>query len=356
MSLITRCPACGTMFKVVPDQLRISEGWVRCGHCAEVFDASANMQQDAATAPAAYVAPPPTYAFQDSYSLAPAYSQAPVQVTAPPASQVFAESTPLTSSPAARERAGPDSRAPSSNFSDSELDRNLYKLLVDESAQESVPQEGGAPSIPQPASLPASRTARLEAFDDSRIDPEGPVSDSTLEGVSFVRDARRKAFWRRPAIRALLSAVVLVLLCVLGLQVAVQERDRIAAMEPRTRPLLQELCSQLQCAVEPLRQIESIVINSSAFSKLRADTYRLSITVKNNAPLALAMPAIELALTDSGDQPVVRRVLMPADLGAAAPNASPVLAAGGEWSGTFPISVAGSNARIVGYRLLAFYP
>jgi predicted Zn finger-like uncharacterized protein len=34
MSLITRCPACGTMFKVVPDQLRISEGWVRCGQCS----------------------------------------------------------------------------------------------------------------------------------------------------------------------------------------------------------------------------------------------------------------------------------------------------------------------------------
>ena len=44
MSLITRCPACGTMFKVVPDQLRISEGWVRCGQCDEVFDASLNMQ------------------------------------------------------------------------------------------------------------------------------------------------------------------------------------------------------------------------------------------------------------------------------------------------------------------------
>src|SRR5688572_24412290 len=44
MSLITRCPACGTMFKVVPDQLRISEGWVRCGHCREVFDATAHLQ------------------------------------------------------------------------------------------------------------------------------------------------------------------------------------------------------------------------------------------------------------------------------------------------------------------------
>ena len=44
MSLITRCPACGTMFNVVTDQLKVSQGWVRCGHCAEVFDASLHMQ------------------------------------------------------------------------------------------------------------------------------------------------------------------------------------------------------------------------------------------------------------------------------------------------------------------------
>src|SRR5687768_16046790 len=53
MSLITRCPACGTMFKVVPDQLRISEGWVRCGHCAGVFDATAHLQPDDEKAAAA---------------------------------------------------------------------------------------------------------------------------------------------------------------------------------------------------------------------------------------------------------------------------------------------------------------
>ena len=44
MSLVTSCPACGTMFRVVPDQLKISEGWVRCGHCAEVFDATERMR------------------------------------------------------------------------------------------------------------------------------------------------------------------------------------------------------------------------------------------------------------------------------------------------------------------------
>ena len=47
MSMITGCPACGTLFRVVPDQLKISDGWVRCGHCSEVFDATTHLQADA---------------------------------------------------------------------------------------------------------------------------------------------------------------------------------------------------------------------------------------------------------------------------------------------------------------------
>ena len=43
MSMATRCTACGTVFRVVPDQLRVSKGWVRCGRCAEVFNAVAQM-------------------------------------------------------------------------------------------------------------------------------------------------------------------------------------------------------------------------------------------------------------------------------------------------------------------------
>src|SRR5205085_9077524 len=46
MSLITSCPTCGTMFRVVPDQLKISEGWVRCGHCSEVFDATSHLSDE----------------------------------------------------------------------------------------------------------------------------------------------------------------------------------------------------------------------------------------------------------------------------------------------------------------------
>jgi predicted Zn finger-like uncharacterized protein len=39
MSLATRCTSCGTAFRVVQDQLKVSEGWVRCGRCDVVFNA-----------------------------------------------------------------------------------------------------------------------------------------------------------------------------------------------------------------------------------------------------------------------------------------------------------------------------
>lgn len=40
MALMTACPQCQTQFKIVPDQLRLHNGLVRCGACNHVFDAS----------------------------------------------------------------------------------------------------------------------------------------------------------------------------------------------------------------------------------------------------------------------------------------------------------------------------
>src|SRR5665647_947691 len=60
MSLITRCPTCETLFRVVPDQLRVSDGWVRCGQCDEIFDASLHLLATSLkeAAPAVHPEPP----------------------------------------------------------------------------------------------------------------------------------------------------------------------------------------------------------------------------------------------------------------------------------------------------------
>jgi len=42
MSIITQCPECETLFRASPQQLRASQGWVRCGHCEQVFDAASH--------------------------------------------------------------------------------------------------------------------------------------------------------------------------------------------------------------------------------------------------------------------------------------------------------------------------
>ncbi len=41
MSMITRCPACATAFRVTESQLRARSGQVRCGRCGALFDALA---------------------------------------------------------------------------------------------------------------------------------------------------------------------------------------------------------------------------------------------------------------------------------------------------------------------------
>jgi predicted Zn finger-like uncharacterized protein len=45
--LVTRCPTCGTAFRALPAQLSARGGVVRCGKCSGVFDALANLVEDA---------------------------------------------------------------------------------------------------------------------------------------------------------------------------------------------------------------------------------------------------------------------------------------------------------------------
>ncbi|MES2952829.1 MAG: DUF3426 domain-containing protein [Pseudomonadota bacterium] len=171
---------------------------------------------------------------------------------------------------------------------------------------------------------------------------------------SFMRKGRSYSAWSRPWARAVLASGCLVLTGGLVLQVVVQERDRIAATEPSTRRFLEPLCEALRCTIAPLRQIESIVIDSSAFAKVRSDVYRLSFTLKNSAQIAVATPSLELTLTDMQDQAVVRRVFSVADFG----KQALVMEPGAELPATLAVSVKhGTNhEKISGYRLLSFYP
>lgn len=208
---------------------------------------------------------------------------------------------------------------------------------------------GGAQAEPPPASSDAHARAQTRAARGATA----PSGSSTAEQEpGFIRVARRQALWRRPAVRIVLASFVVLLAGFLALQMVVRERDRVAALYPSVRPALQAVCGALGCTLAPPRSIADVVIDSSSFTKGRTDgAFQLQLSLKNRSAMALAMPALELTLTDAQDQPVIRRVIRPDEMGA--PTA---LAAHGEWTGTLPLTVQADAARVTGYRLLAFYP
>ena len=60
MALATKCPQCGSMFRVVADQLKLRGGLVRCGQCRTVFDAIGSLAyvEDTTLSPARPAAEP----------------------------------------------------------------------------------------------------------------------------------------------------------------------------------------------------------------------------------------------------------------------------------------------------------
>jgi predicted Zn finger-like uncharacterized protein len=220
MSLITRCPACGTMFKVVPDQLKISEGWVRCGHCSEVFDASAHLNPESAVEPVAQQGPGQPVGSPSS-TLAP--TPAPAPTAAPPQPAEVArprESMPPAEPPAPAGPVGRDAEPMRPQPPHVRLDDDVEPYLDAQTLA---------------AAAQANHTAEPEPLMDDWVgEPDPPPPD-----VSFVRDAQRKAFWGRPAVRGATGLLALVLLAGLVGQIALQERDRLAAAVPTLKPLLQ---------------------------------------------------------------------------------------------------------------------
>jgi hypothetical protein len=172
------------------------------------------------------------------------------------------------------------------------------------------------------------------------------------DGVSFLQPPPIRED-SNPIILAALASLTFALLLVLALQVAIHERDQLAASFPHLAGPLERLCVPLNCSVKALRRIEAIVIDSSSFTRVGGDVFRLSVELKNTASLALAIPSIELTLNDAQDQALVRRVLEPQDLLASAD----VIEAGGAWSSSLEVLLPSPVAVAVnGYRLVAFYP
>lgn len=400
MTLATRCPSCGTVFRVVQDQLRVSEGWVRCGRCSEPFNALEAMvdwppvRTPAAPAPAEGApAPEPSPQGGDAANASPERSGVTIddgpeslareseptpEPTSEPAPAAAIETANETTNETPTIDGQVQHRAVESTLAGAPAEPTLIDLppgvevVATDGAigpEVALPPEvarghdegfdpilGTVPATeakePAPAATVPAPVVPAPALADSLPADEiaAPAAAMAEPAPSFVLQADRAARWRRPGVRIALGLASLLATLGLAAQVTHAYRDRIAAASPALRPWLQQACATLGCRVGEYRQIDALSVESSGLVRVEgAPVYRLAVTLRNRAPLEVAAPAVDLALTDAQGQQLARRILTMADLNLPLRSLKP----GSELPIQAPLRIDG---EVSGYTVEIFYP
>ncbi len=329
--LATRCPSCGTVFRVVADQLRVSEGWVRCGRCSEVFNASEQLLDLGGVEPVVRAPSPPAGApwqTPDEGLPAPVHEDMP--------STALDEPTAALDFGLEIHEAGPARDEPG------------HAMPEQAEAPQPMPMPtGGLPDPHELLEVPAeAATAITPATDDSVSAPARAAGTP-----SFMRRAERAEQWRRPRVRAALAIASALGVVVLAGQGLYAYRDLAAARFAALREPLEAACGAIGCTVGAAHAIESLAVESSGLVRVeKSNVYKLTVAVRNHAGIDLAVPALDLTLTDAQGKLLARRVLRAAEFGVG----TGVVAAGADLA--FQATLQASTEPIAGYTIDLFYP
>lgn len=406
MSLATRCPACSTVFRVVQDQLRVSEGWVRCGQCQEVFNALETLfdlgddPNAAAPAGAAEAGSPQNTeaslaADAEQWGRLVSEGPLPEDHWSPGPVPAAGERTPPPDAPAIESTwASPPAAAPATAPTPAAAEpepepddtaiaftdlRDLRDPLRPPAVPEAAPDTGGEADEPTPSRFigPLPDWARRPAHGRRSGGTTGKrrhkarpatAADHGPEAVhaqahrgtgahrrrrkpEFVRQAERAALWRRPAIRAVLGSAAAALGAMLVLQMAYEYREPLAAHVPTLAPALHAGCARLGCRIGAPRAIERIRLDASDLSRTdQAQVLRFTADLHNSADFAVRSPALDVSFTDPIGRIVSRKVLQPDELGLRAG----AIEADAQWHVDARLAVG--ELQIVGYTVEVFYP
>jgi hypothetical protein len=201
-----------------------------------------------------------------------------------------------------------------------------------------------------PSSFMASELAPGAGADTAAAADEN-AAEPVEAAPEFVRRAEAKQRQQSRGARVAWSLAAVLLLFGFAAQATYHLRDWIAALWPQAQAPLEAMCAQAGCRIEPLRRIDSVAVESSGLTRVSGvDAYKLSVVLRNRSGIPVALPSVELALTDPQGQLVARRVLSPAELGAT----QHVLQPGSE--APLQVALVAADKRVLGYTVEIFYP
>mgnify|MGYP000190290145 FL=1 len=200
-----------------------------------------------------------------------------------------------------------------------------------------TPPDIPAPPLPSADAPSLFRAAVAPAIAANEVKPT-----SSLKNTESADDVNPSL-----PLRWMVGAGVLVL--TLLLQFVVAQRNWLGAEEPALRPVLSALCA---CEVTWPREPEAVLIESSSFTENPQGGYTVQLRLKNTQHHPVAMPALELSLTDLQDQVLVRRVFSAEEL-----SGKDHVQALRDVRSTLNFDLDDKvSKRITGFRAIVFYP
>jgi predicted Zn finger-like uncharacterized protein len=404
MALATTCPLCKTSFKVVPDQLKLSRGSVRCGVCQNVFSGIDHLRYVDQSAlkdlkprqAGAEAGPQPSPAAQ----LQAAGSQSPTpDIAAAPGGAVSSDdlktafflpdtgfgsqvSDALTGAASTPKRDKDFSNLPRIRFSpsvapgqgeptpsdtvdtsaDGRTDSDQHSDVDSGAAESSAPAESASPQ------------GSKAAHDISESQHSGDLASSNNRGASLPGDAVINIAALKVAPRSAKStgfshlgksesrqrqplALMIVALLLIGLivQALIGWRNDIAARSPTMSAVLDTVLDPLGLKISPPLDLSAMSIESFELQTGRsANVLQISAILRNRSSHVVSFPAMELTLTDSSGAMLSRKVIRVESFVDTPLIAAQGLAARSEW----PLRIALEHDGLApaGYSVALFYP
>jgi predicted Zn finger-like uncharacterized protein len=320
--LFTRCPECETTFRVTDETLKKAHGQVRCGRCASVFNAYAELRDPnaksfdrsdlpATPSPRAGEAPPVTGAAL----VAPAAAAPSATAEPPPAvEQPVEAAAPPEAEPPPPEPGDPSLPAP--------RDPVAASLGVDSVADIVAQMEQGAAA----ESAAESRSTPERAADDAAGEVDAPISAKEVDAVltAPVGVPVRQPSWSpfaatadaRPERGRLWSAAAAVALLTLAVQVLAHFRTELAG-DPNAAPWLRGAYALFGVDVQPrwdVQQYEIVDWVATAEPNARGlGSLKITAHIRNRGPARQPYPAVQLKLKDRWEDAVGRRLFGPTE-------------------------------------------
>jgi hypothetical protein len=224
-------------------------------------------------------------------------------------------------------------------------------------------EDTGAPSVPAVTASAATLTVGAatgagvasQAAEATSVAESASESDETAPPVEA--EFLRSAGTRRKSVAIAYLSGTLALATVLALQLVIMFRVELAAQWPAARPTLQKLCEAMGCRVGwPMRGEMLAVVGTELQSYPSTTALELTAVVRNRADVTLALPAIELTLTDTQNRAVARKVFTPTDY-LPPPEAKARLAVGLEAGADLTIRIVfeAPNLNVAGFVVYPFY-